>query len=293
MFDVNINNDNSTICIKQNGSTIVAEGRFAVDRPDCMVLIQIIHTTISIDDDQQLHDLIRDLDDVFGQTYRARVVLRFPSSFDNKIDRNKPELKNNISTFMVTNLFDLKYNNDNLIQYDREQYAVVTDKQAIVVYAKQITIIMTTEAFWATQWDEQEAHERILSASAVVMIFDKVNKVPVGFGRMFMMRNNNGNEEQTLGYLSDVAVTLQHQNNGLGRVIVNYLVGAYVDQDASQQQINGSLCLVCANRGSGAISASKLYRSLGFEHLDQIGNRIAIFPSDRYYPRRSVQLQWS
>ncbi|CAF5136326.1 unnamed protein product, partial [Rotaria sp. Silwood1] len=101
-------------------------------------------------------------------------------------------------------------------------------------------IIMTTEAFWAKDWDEEETYNRILSASAVIMIMDKMNKVPVGFGRIFMMRNNNNNEEETLGYLSDVAVNIQHQNKGLGRVIVNYLVSAYIGQDASQRRTNGS-----------------------------------------------------
>ncbi|CAF1223800.1 unnamed protein product [Rotaria sp. Silwood1] len=76
-------------------------------------------------------------------------------------------------------------------------------------------IIMTTEAFWAKDWDEEETYNRILSASAVIMIMDKMNKVPVGFGRIFMMRNNNNNEEETLGYLSDVAVNIQHQNKVL------------------------------------------------------------------------------
>ncbi|CAF3666431.1 unnamed protein product, partial [Rotaria sp. Silwood1] len=113
---------------------------------------------------------------------------------------------------MVANMSDFKYDNDDLVQYDRERYALVTDKQAIVLYTNQIMIIMTTEAFWAKDWDEEETYNRILSASAVIMIMDKMNKVPVGFGRIFMMRNNNNNEEETLGYLSDVAVNIQHQN---------------------------------------------------------------------------------
>jgi GNAT superfamily N-acetyltransferase len=288
MFDIDINQTNSSIQIKQNNSAIVAEGKFAVDRPDRMVLVRITDTTISPDDDQKLHNLISVIHEQFGQTYSARVVLRFPVSFDNRIDRNKPELKNNVSIFMTVNMLDLKYENVDLVEYDREQYALVTDKQLILVYAKQIMTIMIVEAFWAKHWNEQEAHDRILSASAIAMIIDKMNKVPVGFGRLFMMRNKTNNEEETLGYLSDVAVTLPHQGKGLGRVIVNYLVGTYVDQDVSQRQASGSLCLVCADRGSGAISAPKLYRSLGFEHLDKIGNQIAIFPSEKYYVRRSV-----
>lgn len=290
MFDVDINEENSSIQIKQNNSTIVAEGRFAVDIPDHMVLVRIIDTIIAIDDIEQLHNLISVVHDSFGKTYNTRVVLRFPATFDNKIDMNNSKLKNNVSTFMAANIFDIKYDSDDLIQYDHEQYALVTDKQAIVVYAKQIMIIMITEAFWAKDWNEEETHNRILSASAVAMIIDKVNKVPVGFGRMFMMRNNNNNnEEETLGYLSDVAVNIQHQNKGLGRVIVNYLVNAFIGQGASQRQTNGSFCLICGNRGSGAISAPKLYQSLGFKHLDNIGNQIAIFPSEKYYFRRSLQ----
>ncbi|CAF1251161.1 unnamed protein product [Rotaria sordida] len=254
-----------------------------------MVLVQIIDTIIATDDVEQLYNLISVIHDYFGKTYNARVVVRFPAAFDNKIDMNNPKLKNNVSTFMVANMSDLKYDNDDLVQYDHEQYVLVTDKQAILVYANQIMIIMTTEAFWAKDWDEEEAYNRILSASAVGMIMDKVNKVPVGFGRIFMMRNNNNNEEETLGYLSDVAVNIQHQNKGLGRVIVNYLVSVYIGQNASQRPTNGSICLICGNKGSGAISAPKLYRSLGFEHLDNIGNRIAILTSDKYYFRRSLQ----
>jgi ribosomal protein S18 acetylase RimI-like enzyme len=285
MFDVDINEENSSFRIKQNDSTTVAEGRFAIDRPDRLVLIRIIQTTIPIGDDQQVYNLISAVHDYFCKTYSAWAILRLPPAFDNEIDRNKQELKNNVSPFMTVIMSDLKYDHDDLIQYDREQYALVTDKQAIVVYVKQIMIIMTVEAFWAKHWDEQEVYDRILSASAVAMIVDKVNKVPVGFGRMFMMRNNNGNEGETLGYLSHVAVTMQHQGKGLGRVIVNYLVSAYISLDASQRQANGTLCLECADRGSGAISAPKLYRSLGFEHLDKIGNRVAIFPSNKYYVR--------
>ncbi|CAF0903720.1 unnamed protein product [Didymodactylos carnosus] len=283
MFDIDINEENSSIRIKQTDSTIAAEGRFAVDRADRMVLIGIIQTTIVPGDDEQLQNLISTLHDHFGKTYNARVVVRLPTTFDNDIDRNKPALKNNSPIFMAVTTSDLQYDNDDLIQYDHEQYTLVGEKQAVVAYAKQIMIIMTVEAFWAKHWDEQEVHNRILSASAVAVIFDKVNKVPVGFGRMFMMRNKNNNEEQTLGYLSDIAVTIQHQGKGLGRVIVNYLIGVCIGRDASRRHTNGSLCLDCADRGSGAVSGPKLYRSLGFEHLDKIGHRIAIFLSEKDY----------
>jgi GNAT superfamily N-acetyltransferase len=277
MFDIDINQENSSIRIKQKNSTIVAEGRFAIDRPDHTALVRIIDTTIASDDDQKLHNLISVIHKWFYETYSAGVVLRFPASFDNKIDRNKPELKNSVSTFMTVNISDLKYENDDLIEYDREQYALVTDKQSILIYAKQIMTMIIVEAFWAEHWDEQEVHDRILSASAVAMIIDKMNKVPVGFGRMFMMRNKNNNEEETLGFLSDVAVTLSHQGKGLGRVIINYLAGAY----AGQRQASGSLCLMCADRGSGAIFGPKLYKRLGFKHLDKIGNQIAIFSLEK------------
>lgn len=289
MLDVEINEENSSIRLKQNYSTIVAEGRFAIDSPDHMVLVRIIDTIIETDDVEQIGNLISTVHDYFGKTYNARVVVRFPPAFDNKIDTNNPKLKNSVSTFMAVNAYDLKYDNDDFIQYDREQYALITDKQAIVVYAKQIMILMTTEAFWAKDWDEEEAYNRILSATAVIMIMDKINKVPVGFGRMFMMRYNNNNKEETFGYLSDVAVNIQHQSKGLGRVIVNYFVSVYIAQDISQRSTNGSLSLICGNKGSGAISAPRLYQRLGFQHLDNIGNRIAIFPSEKYYFRRSLQ----
>jgi hypothetical protein len=73
MFDIDINQANSFIQIKQNNSAIVAEGKFAVDRPDRMVLVRIIDTTISPDDDPKLHNLISVIHEQFGQTYSARV----------------------------------------------------------------------------------------------------------------------------------------------------------------------------------------------------------------------------
>jgi ribosomal protein S18 acetylase RimI-like enzyme len=288
MFNIEVNHENASIQIKKNDSEMVAEGRFAVDRADPMVLVRIIQTTISTDDHQQLHNLISAVHDHFGKMYKGGIIVRLPPAFDNKIDRNKPELKNDVSEFMTVTMSDLKCDDDNLIRYDREQYALVTDKQEIVVYTKQIMMFMNVEAFWATHWDEQKVHDRILSASAVAMIFDKANKVPVGIGRMFKMRNNNDNEEETLGYLSDIVVHIQHQGKGLGKVIINHLVGAYIGRDLSQRPANGLLCLVSADRGSGAISASKLYRSFGFEHLNKIDNRIGIFLSEKYYVKQSV-----
>ncbi len=131
MFDVDINEENSSIRIKQNNSTIVAEGRFAIDSLDHMVLVRIIDTIIATDDVEQLHNLISIVHDCFGKTYNARVIVRFPAAFNNKVDMNNPKLKNNVSTFMAINADDLKYDNDDLIQYDRKHYALVTDKQAI------------------------------------------------------------------------------------------------------------------------------------------------------------------
>jgi hypothetical protein len=71
MFDVDINEENSSFRIKQNDSTTVAEGRFAIDRPDRLVLIRIIQTTIPTDDNQQLHNLISAVHDYFCETYSA------------------------------------------------------------------------------------------------------------------------------------------------------------------------------------------------------------------------------
>jgi hypothetical protein len=48
---------------------------------------------------------------------------------------------------MTVNMSDLKYENDDLIEYDREQYALVTEMQLILIYAKPIMTIMIVEAF--------------------------------------------------------------------------------------------------------------------------------------------------
>ncbi len=71
----------------------------------------------------------------------------FQYHLTNKIDRNKLELKNNVLIFMTVNMSDLKYENDDLIECDHEQYALVIEKQLILIYAKQIMTIMIVEAF--------------------------------------------------------------------------------------------------------------------------------------------------
>lgn len=110
------------------------------------------------------------------------------------------------------------------------------------------------------------------------MILDKGNNVPCGFGRLVLLTTDYG----IFDYISDITIASSYQSTGLGTVLVNCLVGIYISQHKEQRNMNGTLCLQCANIGSGALSAPKLYKKYGFEYVNDIGNRVAIFATREY-----------
>ncbi|CAF0722567.1 unnamed protein product [Rotaria sp. Silwood1] len=282
MFFVDLNEQLSLIQVKTNdgtNSTIVAEGNFAFDKPDRTVLIIFKYVTITSDNHQQLDQFLSIVISYVGKLFKSLICLRLPTIFDNRIDIDKLEYKNKNLHFMSVTFKDLKYYPDSDMKNKQEQYELITDKQLILNYAEPLVKMMNREGFWCTQWNCTDMQNRINSATYNAMILDKINKHPCGFGRLFLLTMNN----EIFGYLSDIVVDSSHQSKGLGRLIVNYLVGMSVNQNDKQQTVHGTLCLKCAYKGSGAISAPKLYQRSGFEFITDIGNRIAIFANEQNF----------
>jgi ribosomal protein S18 acetylase RimI-like enzyme len=279
MFIVDLNEQTNIIQVKtndENNSTIIAQGYFAVDEPDRTVLILFKYIKIAPDNYQEFDQFLSIVISYVGKFYQSFLCLRLPAIFDNRIDFNKLEFKNEIPDFMSVTTDHLKYYPDTNLS---EQYELITDKQIILNYAEPLVKMMNREAFWSIKWNLEEISNRINSATNNVMIFDKINNLPCGFGRLFLLTTN----DELFGYVSDIAVDSSHQSKGLGRIIVNYLVGISVSQDMKQRGINGTLCLRCALEGTGALSATKLYKRSGFEFVNDIGNRIAIFANQENY----------
>jgi ribosomal protein S18 acetylase RimI-like enzyme len=278
MFAVELNETKSSIQIKNN-ATIIGEGNFCISERDHYLFIIINYLTIVPDDTQQLEIFLVSVSSYMGKLYKSCIFLRLPSIFDNQIDFDKLGYKNQISNLMSVTMKNLKYSSENDLQDKHEQYELITDKQLILNYAEQLLKMMNRDAYWSTKWNLKDLCDRINPSTYSAMILDKTNNQPCGFGRFLLVPTN----DEILGYLCDITVDSSHQSKGLGRIIVNCLIGFFVSQDVNRQGANSTLCLECAIKGSGAISASKLYKRSGFEFVNDIGNRIAIFGNNEYY----------
>jgi len=280
MLVVDLNEQTNVIQVKtidENNSTIIAEGYYSIDVPDHTTLIIFNRIKITPDNHQQIDEFLSVVISYIGNLYKTLIIVRFPAVFDNRIEYDKLEFKNEIPDVMSVTMDHVKYYSDNNLQERQEQYELITDRELILNYAEQLLILMNREAFWSTEWDLKEMCDRINSATNNVMILDKINNRPCGFGRLFLLKTN----DEKLGYLSDIAVDSSHQSKGLGRIIANYLVGAFSTQDIKERDVNGTLCLRCAKQGSGALSATKLYKRSGFEFINDIGNRITVFAANK------------
>ena len=279
MFTVNLNEETRVIEVKNNdstNSTVIARGNFVVDKPDRTVLIQLNHIQIIPDNHQELNQFLAEIIAHVGPIYTSLLSIRFPAIFDGRIDFDQIKNENKVSDIMSVTLDHLKCYPEN---NPSEDYELVTNKELILNHAEQIMLMMHRTAFWAEEWNIEQTKDRINSATQVVLILDRVKNLPCGFGRLFLLQTN----EEIFGYLSDIAVDNAHQSKGLGGIIINDLVSICVSQDIKQKGITGTLSLRCADQGSGAISAGKLYRKFGFEHVKEIDNRIAIFTNTVHY----------
>lgn len=283
MFLVSLDEQTNSIQVKTNDETnptIVAEGNFAYDGPDFTLLILFKKITIAPDNHQQLSELLSTVVKTTGTKFASLILVRLPKAFDNQIDLDKLEFKNKCSILMSVANDDLKYHPDTDLKDQQGEYELITDRQLISTYVDKLFPMMVKDGFWCENWKLEDMKGRINSGTHTVMILDKIKNVPCGFGRSFTLTT----ADEIFGYFSHILVDRSYQSKGLGRIIVNTLVGMSVNKDdKNQQQTDVTLCLQCADRGSGAISAPKLYRRSGFQHFTDIGSRIAIFSDDVYY----------
>ena len=286
MFIVELNQQTKTIQVKTNdptNPTIVAQGNFNFDASDRTTLIIFKHIQLTPDHLQELDQLLSSVFTQVGQSTHSLVGVRFPAIFDGRINVDKLEFRNKMTDFMSVTLDHLKYYPEKNLQDNDAEYQLITDKELILNYADDLTEMMSKNAFWAKEWNVQVIRDRINSATEVGVLLDRTKNLPCGFGRLFLLRTN----EEIFGYLSDVTIDSSYQSKGLGQVLVNCLVGSCLSQNIKQKQITGTLCLQCAYEGSGALSAPKLYKRLGFEFVVDIGSRIAIFINKDYYVKTS------
>ena len=280
MFEVEVIQLNSSIVVKHpdinNHLTVVANGKFAVDTANRAILVVITHTTISSNDTCLLGRFISDVMSSIGKHFSAFVFLRLPM-FDGQLNADELKLENKPSTTMAAEIADVRYDDDGTIQYDHEKYTFITDKQVILKYSSQLTQMLNKNAYWVGHLNSDHINDRVQLAKRVVMVLDKANDVPCGFGRLFMM-TKDGEASDIMGYLDDIVVENQHHNKRLGSVINNYLMGI------KTEGVNGTLCLVCVNEGTGAISAPRIYKKAGFELISDICNRIALFVNEEHVP---------
>ena len=274
--------NDQTKCIQvhtadEQQSMLVADGKFAWDQPDRTVLVAFHHLAIGADQPTQLNEFLSTVLSHVSKTYKSLVGVRLPTTFDRRIDFEQLQFKNNIAIFMVMTM-DQARSEPNLVL--EEPYELITDRNRILNYAEQLMRMMNETGFWSTKWKLEEMRDRIHSAKSNVMILDKTDDTPCGFGRLFVLTMPN---KETFGYLSDIGVRASHQSKGLGRVIVNSLIDAFRACDRTSDHPHGTLWLQCADRGCGVVSAPKLYRRAGFELFEDLGNRIAAFASNEYY----------
>ncbi|CAF2986596.1 unnamed protein product [Rotaria sp. Silwood2] len=276
MFRVDINDELKLIQVKTNEESkeeILAEGYFIFDEPGHAVLVIFEYINILPEDYCKLGQLLSTFILHLGQHFKSLICLRLPVTFDNRIDFNKLEFKSNISNFMAVKNDNLKHYADRNIESQQDQYVLITDKQLILGFAESLYNILKQEAYWCATLTLEEMKNRINSSAHIAMILDKTYNQPCGYGRLFLLKTNT----QLFGYMSDVAINSSHQSKGLGSILINHFVGTFLKKYSELENINGTLCLLCADKGNGAISAPKIYRKAGFEYLNDLGNRIAIF----------------
>lgn len=281
MFTVEYNDQIKCVRVltvdEQQQSVLVAEGKFDWDQSDRTFLAVFHSLTIGADQPTQLNAFLSAVLSHMGKTYRSLVAVRLPAVFDQHIDFDQLQFQNNVLTWMGVTMKDIRSNPTSVLE---DSYELITDKHRALPYAEPLVQMMNKTGFWSDKWKLQEMKDRIHSASAFIMILDKTEDMPCGFGRLYLLKMPDG---ELFGYLSDIAVKESHQSKGLGRVIVKSLIDACGLDEETSTRPHGTLWLQHANQGSGAVSAPKLYRRSGFQLYNELGNRIAVFARNEFY----------
>jgi ribosomal protein S18 acetylase RimI-like enzyme len=275
------NEDNRSSEIRDHEKQTIAGGCLAVDTADPSVLVIITTTIILPNNHEQIDQLLSIIAYTLGSHNHSRVFIWLPM-FDSHFNMSQQQVKSKDDCLMVVDILDLK--NNDAIEWDHERYEMITKRETIEAYAKPLTVLMRDNAFWAKEWTEKGAKDRIYSASGIFLIVDRINGEPCAFGRIFTITANESQGEK-LAYLSDIVVCSQHQRKGLGAIVVSTLVNMFVDGYTGHELL-GRLCLWCANQGVGALAAPKLYRRFGFEFSwSPQHNRLALIHIDEFYQR--------
>ena len=284
MLQLNQDANSHSFHIKDDAGEIVTEGYYGVDAADQSALVLVTKTTILPTSHDQIDQLLSTIEFALGQANHACVFTWIPL-LDGQLDLSQQKVTHKHDTLMMVDAAHLTY--ENSIDFDQQQYGLITNKEDIEPYAPAVKDMMRSNAYWAREWTEQEARDRIHAASGVVLLIDRANNNPCAFGRIFIVTANR-DEGAKLAYMSDIAVSSQHQNKRLGLVVVNSLVKMFLQGNASTQPLCGTICLWCADQGVGAIAAPKLYQKFGFEFSRELHRRIALVRTEQFYQRRSL-----
>ncbi|CAF0856676.1 unnamed protein product [Adineta steineri] len=272
-MDIKLNQDKFTIQVDRNNVTI-AHGTWVVDTIEKTILVDFQELSLPLFDDEELRTFFNDITLFFLKIYNVKVFYRIPMFSHRKMIQIKSK------TIMAVEKNDLKQLQN--INIDQNKFSFTINKKEIHSYLKSLTEMLSANAFWLTKTDENKTANRIDSSSITLMILYKDNNgsiLPVGFARLLTSSNQN------LTYLSDIVVATSHQSQGIASYMLNCLFQVFLNDDDHLKGHNdksGLICLQCADRGSGAESAPKLYRKFGFEYLTESDKNIPLFLNEDY-----------
>ena len=276
MFLLTINEDsNSFIVYEQSeNSEPIAHGFFSHYQYEKTILAKIISIVVPSEEAQQwLYNLVEHISDFLTEKYSACLFLRLPSTCDRYVDMALLNFNTKWPSLMAAHCQNLTSMNDDAVSYDHERYELVTENTVIHQRIEELWKIMVEVAFWVKQLTVEQLIGRVNASKKTVIVLDRQTQEVCGLGRLIILEDSHKKSNSSLGYLGDICVPMKYQGRGLGQAIVNTLVTEYL------RSINNdsSMCLICADQGSGAVPAPKLYRRFGLEYVEKLKNDIAIF----------------
>ena len=280
MFYLSQDTDKHSFQVKDERADIIAEGCYGVDLAHRSALVLVTKTTITPTNYDLIDQLLSIIEHTLGHFNHARVFTWLPV-FDGRFDLNQQKVNHKNECLMVVDTNYLTF--DTHIDFDQEQYELITNKTVIESYSQALRDMTCANAYWAKEWTAQQMKDRIHSATGAVLIIDRANNDSCAFGRIFIVENNQARNEK-LAYLTDITVSSQHQNKRLGSLVTSSLVKMYMG-DNDPQLTRGIIFLWCAEEGVGAIASPKLYKKFGFEYSKESHRETALVYMDQFYKR--------
>lgn len=267
MFELVLNENGRSFQVTDKEGSNVAEGVFRTDPTDLSCLISI-HSI----DESQINQIVPFTAGYLGKTAKLNVFLRLPSAFD----ETNFNINSTVKNIMAAKREKLKIFDADSIPFDTNQYDLVLDKEKLKPHSNEIYDLMKAHAFWAANWKENEGEKRINAATLLTALIDRSTNTVCGFGRLFVLVDE---QNRSIVYMSDICVSPKHQGKRLGSVIVNSLLLSYKQSrlGADDDTKDDFFCLIVADRGSGQISAGKIYEKHGFQRLVNMEKAPAFF----------------